>query len=111
MLSKLRLVRINVGIPDNNFKTLISLSEWTESPFVLSMTRQPVTPFFEQAIPNVNGIVKYEVSRAVDHDGGRSLNVPGSWSNVDDFQVSSSSTCSRPPLHIQQSHHTSHWHN
>ena len=45
----------------------------------------------------MNGIVKYEVSRAVDHDGGRSLNSPGSWGNVDDFRVSSSSTCSRPP--------------
>ena len=55
------------------------------------MTGQTTPSFFSQAIPNVNGIVKYEVSRAVDHDGGRSLNISGNWSNVDDFQVSSSS--------------------
>ena len=57
------------------------------------MTRQTITSLFSQAIPNVNGIVKYEVSHAVDHDGGRSLNSFDSWSNVDDFQVSSSSLC------------------
>ncbi|KAK2161992.1 hypothetical protein NP493_1549g00001, partial [Ridgeia piscesae] len=50
------------------------------------LTGQPPDTVSREAIPNVNGIVKYEVSRAVDHDGGRSLNSPDSWSNVDDFQ-------------------------
>ena len=59
------------------------------------MNSYVVTSVFLQATPNVNGIVKYEVSRAVDHDGGRSLNSPGTWGNVDDFKVSSSSLFSR----------------
>ncbi|KAK2152778.1 hypothetical protein NP493_2407g00005 [Ridgeia piscesae] len=50
------------------------------------LTGQPPDTVSREAIPNVSGIVKYEVSRAVDHDGGRSLNSPDSWSNVDDFQ-------------------------
>ena len=40
-----------------------------------------------QAIPNVHAIVKYELSRAVDHKGGRSLAAPSDWVNVAAFQV------------------------
>ena len=36
----------------------------------------------------MNAVVKYELSRSVDHEGGRSLLVAGSWVNVNDFQVS-----------------------
>ncbi|KAK2162034.1 hypothetical protein NP493_1547g00041 [Ridgeia piscesae] len=50
------------------------------------LTGQPPDTISREAIPNVNGIVKYEVSHSVDHDGGCSLNSPDSWSNVDDFQ-------------------------
>ena len=36
----------------------------------------------------MNGIVKFELAHAVDHDGGRSLNAPENWVNVLNFQVS-----------------------
>ena len=36
----------------------------------------------------MNAVVKYELSRSVDHEGGRSLLAPGSWVNVNNFQVS-----------------------
>ncbi|KAK2158684.1 hypothetical protein NP493_1763g00001 [Ridgeia piscesae] len=50
------------------------------------LTGQPPDTVSREAIPNVNGIVKYEVSHAVDNDGGCSLNSSDSWRNVDDFQ-------------------------
>ena len=37
----------------------------------------------------MNAVVKYELSRTVDHEGGRSLSAPGNWVNVIAFQVSS----------------------
>lgn len=40
-----------------------------------------------QAIANVNGIVKYELSLGVDHEAGRSLVNPSSWKEVEEFQV------------------------
>ena len=44
--------------------------------------------YLSQAIPNVNGIVKYELSLGVDHEAGRSLVDPVSWKEVEEFQVS-----------------------
>jgi len=41
-----------------------------------------------QAIPNVNAIVRYDVSFAVDHLGGRSIHDPARWTNVAAFHVS-----------------------
>ena len=49
---------------------------------------QPPTVRSREGIPNVNGIISYDIQVLVDHDGGRSIVMPTNvWTRVDDFMV------------------------
>ena len=49
---------------------------------------QPPTVRSREEIPNVNGIISYDIQVLVDHDGGRSIVMPTNvWTRVNDFMV------------------------
>ncbi|XP_077997650.1 uncharacterized protein LOC144450798 isoform X2 [Glandiceps talaboti] len=52
------------------------------------VTGQPPITRSREAIPNINGIVRFETDYAVDHQGGRNItSPPGNWQDVTDIMV------------------------